>query len=63
MWIVPKSGAPIPAGLFHSNVHGEAMHVWSRMVDLAQTGAVAVTLEPEGGAQAPTSTPLIVATF
>jgi anti-sigma-K factor RskA len=63
MWIVPKSGAPIPAGLFQSNAQGEAMHVWSRVVDVAQAGAVAVTLEPEAGVPAPTSTPVIVASF
>jgi anti-sigma-K factor RskA len=63
MWIVPKSGAPIAAGLFQSNPQGEAMHVWTQTVDVAAAGAVAVTLEAEGGAPAPTSTPLIVAAF
>jgi len=63
MWIVPKAGAPIAAGLFQSNQQGEAMHVWPQTVDLAAAGAVAVTLESEGGAPAPTTTPLIVAAF
>ena len=63
MWIVPKTGAPIPAGLFNSNAQGEATHVWLQPVDVAQASAVAVTLEPEGGVPAPTSTPLIVAAF
>jgi anti-sigma-K factor RskA len=63
MWIVPKSGAPVPAGLFNSDAQGEAMHVWPQAVELTQAGAVAVTLEPEGGVPAPTSTPLIVAAF
>jgi len=63
MWIVPKTGAPVPAGLFNANDRGEATHVWPQSVDLAQAGAVAVTLEPEGGVPAPTSTPLIVASF
>ncbi len=63
MWIVPKSGAPIPAGLFNSNAQGEAAHVWLQPVDVSRASAVAVTLEPEGGVPAPTSTPLIVAAF
>jgi len=63
MWIIPKAGAPAPAGLFNSDERGEAMHVWPQAVNIAQTGAVAVTLEPEGGVPAPTSTPVIVAGF
>ncbi|MBI3667606.1 MAG: anti-sigma factor [Acidobacteria bacterium] len=63
MWIVPKSGPPAPAGLFNSDPRGEATHVWSLPVDLSTAAAVAVTLEPEAGAPAPTSTPLIVASF
>jgi anti-sigma-K factor RskA len=61
MWIVPKQGAPVPAGLFHSSPRGVASHVWLQPVDLAAAAAVAVTLEPEAGSPAPTSTPLIVA--
>lgn len=60
MWIVPKEGAPRPAGLFRSNM-GEAMHVLAGPIDVAQVAAVAVTVEPAGGSPAPTKTPLIVA--
>jgi hypothetical protein len=60
MWVIPKGGAPRPAGLFQSQ-GGTAMHILSGPVDLASLGAVAVTLEPEAGSSAPTSTPLIVA--
>ncbi len=63
MWIVPKKGAPIPAGLFNSDERGEAFHVWPRTVDVPAAAAVAVTLEPEGGVAAPTTTPLIAASF
>jgi anti-sigma-K factor RskA len=61
MWIVPRKGAPVPAGLFNSDRRGEATHVWSQSVDLANAAAVAVTLEPEGGVSAPTTQPIIVA--
>jgi hypothetical protein len=37
------------------------LHVQAGPVDVAATGAIAVTLENAGGAPQPTSTPLIVA--
>ncbi|HTX34313.1 MAG TPA: anti-sigma factor [Bryobacteraceae bacterium] len=61
MWVIPKSGKPAPAGLFQSQSDGTAMHIEHGPVDMAATGAVAVTLENQGGAPQPTSTPLIVA--
>jgi len=61
MWIIPKSGPPAPAGLFQSQGDGTAMYLRKGTVDIATAGAIAVTLEPEAGSQAPTSTPLIVA--
>jgi hypothetical protein len=61
MWLIPKTGKPIPAGLFQSDARGSAMHVERVTVDMASTKAVAVTLEPAGGVPQPTSTPVIVA--
>ena len=61
MWVIPKGGAPRPAGLFQSEGAGTAMHILSGPVDIAILGAVAVTLEPEAGSAGPTSTPIIVA--
>jgi anti-sigma-K factor RskA len=61
MWVIPKGGAPKPAGLFRSDPRGGAIH-WQRgPVDLSTTGAVAVSVEPESGSTAPTTTPIIVA--
>jgi hypothetical protein len=37
------------------------MYLRKGAVDIASTGAIAVTLEPEAGSQAPTTQPLIVA--
>jgi anti-sigma-K factor RskA len=56
MWIIPKGGKPIPAGMFYSDDNGSAMHM-QRNVD-PNAGLVAVTLEPEAGSQQPTSSPL-----
>jgi anti-sigma-K factor RskA len=61
MWLIPKSGAPKPAGLFQSDPQGTALYVLPGPVDRAQTKAVAVTMEPEAGSSAPTSTPIVVA--
>jgi anti-sigma-K factor RskA len=60
MWVIPKGGAPRPAGLFQSE-GGTAMHILSGPLDVGTLGAVAVTLEPEAGSAAPTTTPIIVA--
>jgi anti-sigma-K factor RskA len=61
MWLIPKTGNPVPAGLFQSNAQGSAMHLQRIPVELTSTKAVAVTLEPAGGVPQPTSQPVIVA--
>lgn len=63
MWLLPKAGNPAPAGLFQSRTDGTALYVRRGPVDLNATGAVAVTIENEGGAPQPTSQPLIVASL
>jgi anti-sigma-K factor RskA len=61
MWVVPKKGAPQPAGLFQSDAQGNVMHLLPGRVDRAQTAAIAVSLEPQSGSPAPTTKPFIVA--
>jgi anti-sigma-K factor RskA len=51
-----EDGAPVPDATFDG---GEAA-VWLDG-DLAGAQAVAVTVEPEGGSESPTSDPLMVA--
>jgi anti-sigma-K factor RskA len=60
LWVIPKGGAPKPAGLFQSDASGNVMYLSSGPID-ASTTAVAVSVEPEAGSNAPTTTPLIVA--
>ena len=60
MWVIPKGGAPRPAGLFQSDASGNAIHLLAGPVDIAGTAAVAVTVEPAGGSPAPTTTPFLV---
>jgi len=61
LWVIPKQGAPRPSGLFQSNGQGNALYLRGGAVDLPSTSAVAVTVEPASGSDAPTSTPIVVA--
>ena len=61
MWIVPKKGSPVPAGLFQPGADNTAMNIQTGTVDLDATAAVAVTLENAGGSTAPTPPILIAA--
>jgi anti-sigma-K factor RskA len=61
MWVIPKNGKPVPAGMFQSEIDGSATHVRTGPIDIALLSAVAVTLEDAAGAAQPTTTPLIVA--
>jgi hypothetical protein len=61
MWVIPKGGKPVPAGLFQAENGGNAMHIQRGALDLNTTAAVAVTLEDAAGASEPTSPTLIVA--
>jgi anti-sigma-K factor RskA len=60
MWVIPKGGAPRPAGVFQSAQDGTAIHVLGEAIDITQVGAVAVTIEPASGSAAPTM-PIIIA--
>ncbi len=59
LWLIPKSGAPMPCGLFKPDAKGGATMM--RMPEKAgfptgiEAKAFAVTMEPEGGSAAPTS--------
>jgi anti-sigma-K factor RskA len=55
MWVVPKTGAPIPAGLFQSDAQGNALYLRTSPVDLSTTKAIAVSVEPAAGSQTPTT--------
>lgn len=61
MWVIPKGGAPRPAGLFQSDASGSGLNMMPGPVDLSTMDAVAVTVEPESGSPAPTTQPIIAA--
>lgn len=61
MWVIPKGGKPVPAGLFQSAADGTALHVLPGPVDVAGTAAVAVTVERAEGATVPNLPPVFAA--
>jgi anti-sigma-K factor RskA len=60
MWLVPKNGGPIPAGTFAADGSGAALHRSTAGFDPSATAAVALSVEPEGGSPAPTTTPFLI---
>lgn len=60
MWVVPKAGGPRPMGLFKPAADGSAIHLRAGAVDLNDAAAIALSVEPEGGSPAPTTTPFLI---
>jgi anti-sigma-K factor RskA len=60
LWLIPASGAPIPAGLFRPDSHGDATVVKPPLPAGVEAKAFAITIEPESGSPAPTSQPIMV---
>lgn len=62
LWLIPTTGAPIPAGLFKPNARGTAMVIKPPLPAGVEAKTFAVTVEPETGSPAPTSQPVMVGT-
>jgi anti-sigma-K factor RskA len=60
MWVVPKAGGPRPMGLFKPAADGSAIHLRAGAVDLNDAAAIALSVEPDGGSPAPTTTPFLI---
>jgi anti-sigma-K factor RskA len=60
VWVLPKSGAPISAGLLVPDTAGVATVAYETAPDLPTPGAVAVSEEPAGGVPAPTGAIVVV---
>lgn len=59
LWIIPAAGAPIPAGVFKPDNHGNAMMVDHTMPEGVEAKAFAITIENERGSDRPTSAILL----
>jgi hypothetical protein len=62
LWLIPTSGAPIPAGLFRPNAQGSAAVIRPPLPAGVEAKTFAITVEPEAGSPAPTSQPIMVGT-
>ena len=55
LWLIPANGqAPLPAGTFHPDAHGNASLVLPQLPAGLVAKAFGVTVEDEGGSQTPT---------
>ncbi len=62
LWLIPASGAPIPAGLFRPDPHGSATVIKPPLPLGIKAKTFAITIEPAAGSSAPTSQPIMVGT-
>ena len=60
LWIIPAAGAPIPAGVFKPDNHGNAVMMAHEMPTGVEAKAFAITIENEAGSDKPTSPILLV---
>ncbi len=54
LWIIPMAGAPIAAGVFKPDDHGNAMMMDHKMPEGVEAKAFAITVEKEEGSDKPT---------
>lgn len=55
LWLIAANRpAPIPAGVFHPDASGNALHLWQQPIEVGAVKAIAVSDEPPGGTPAPT---------
>lgn len=60
LWLIPKTGAPIPAGMFKPDAHGSATVINPPLPAGAEAKAFAITMESEEGSPTPTMPILMV---
>jgi anti-sigma-K factor RskA len=60
LWLIPTSGAPIPAGVFRPNAEGSAAIVRPPLASGVQAKTFAITVEAKEGSPVPTTQPIMV---
>ena len=60
LWLIPSEGAPIDAGTFNSDLHGNAEVILPPLPPGIVAKAFAVTIEPAGGVPAPTGPKVLI---
>lgn len=60
LWVVPKQGKPIDAGVFRPDASGAVLAISGPQAKIMDAAALAITNEPKGGSPQPTTTPIWV---
>lgn len=64
LWIVPKSGNPVSAGVFAPGANGQVLLIAeSTQARIEDAAALAISDEPTGGSAQPTTKPVFVGTI
>jgi anti-sigma-K factor RskA len=63
LWVIPPQGAPVNAGVFKPDEHGNAMMLDHAMPFGVQAKTLALTVEDEAGSDKPTSPIVILGTM
>ena len=62
LWLIPTTGAPIPAGVFKPDTNGGATVINPPLPGNVAAKTFAITVEPETGSPAPTSQIIMIGT-
>ena len=63
LWVIPPQGAPVNAGVFKPDEHGNAVMLNHEMPGGVQPKTFALTVEDEAGSDKPTSPIIILGTM
>lgn len=61
LWQIDETGQPISAGTFETNDNGIMAMIFEPKIAWDSVSAVGISVEPEGGSETPTTTPLAMA--
>lgn len=59
MWIMPSTGSPRPAGLFHVNAEQQAVHPFHQALNASEINSILISEEPLSGSTSPTQPVLL----
>ena len=63
LWLIADNSAPIPAAVFNTDGSGNAVVTIDRLSVSGAPKTFAITVEPEGGSPAPTTTPILAGNY
>lgn len=61
LWQIDHEGQPVSAGMFETNNNGIMAMIFEPVIEWDSVSAVGISIEPAGGSEAPTTTPLAIA--